>query len=160
MSSINDQLRELYDHCSLQDFFLDASVLILKEDGQVISELGKKIDQNILHQSGVLMTGAWQASLAMKVCDKQDSDQILSLGSTQSGFYVLPFTYDQSLVMGIIYKDHVNPGKLKMKAKTLRDFLSENLTKTESLENKTNDNYLFKNITDAELDKLFSFAGI
>lgn len=161
IGSLDKQISELYEHSSLQESFHSSSILVMSHEGQVIVELGKKVAPGRVQQMGVLMVGAWQASLALNEEGGHDSKQVLSLASSSSGFLVLPFSHHHKLVLGVVFNDDINPGKLKMKSKLLRDFLSENLASEQvSVEENNSDGYLFKNITDDELDKLFSFAGI
>jgi hypothetical protein len=157
--AIDQQIKDLYQHCTYQNDFETATVLVLTEEGQVLTQFGRPLDDNRIHQSGVLMAGAWQASITL--LQNKDKDQILSLGDSNSGFFIAPFTHHHTLLIGVIFNDHLNPGLLKMKTKLLRNFMSENLSsKNNEVRKKNKEDYLFKNITDEELNRLFSFAGI
>lgn len=160
--SLEKQMLDLYKHCPHQDSFLQSSLVVMTEEGQVVVELGLPLGRDKVHQTGVLLAGAWQASLALSEENQNNEEKVLSLGSSDSGFLVLPFSYHHKLILGVVYQNDLNPGKLKMKSKLLRDFLSENLSQqvVDNNQQEKDENYLFKNITDDELDELFSFAGI
>jgi len=156
---LEKQVVEAFSQYVESDFFKESHIIVFFEDGQVVTDLSQK-KMTDSHSRVALMAGAWEASVALNGEDFYSDDQILSLADSQSGFLILPMRTHKKLRVGIIYKNMINPGRLKMKAKLLRDFLSDNivveLKKTESKSN----NPLFENITDDELNELFAFAGI
>lgn len=157
--SVDSQLLRLFNNYEDQISFSSTHVYIFADDGRVITMFGSEKKDIDVHSTGALMAGAWQASLALNGTDELSKDQTLVLGDTKSGFLILPFSNNMKMNLGVVYTDYANPGKLKMKTRLLREFFSNNI-KLEIKEKINKQNYLFKNITDAELDKLFSFAGI
>jgi hypothetical protein len=157
--NVDEQLLRLFNSYEDQDSFIDGHVYIFADDGRVITMFGREKDDIDVHSTGALMAGAWQASIALNGTKGLSEDQTLMLGDTKSGFLIIPFNGTMKMNLGVVYNNYTNPGKLKMKTRLLRDFFSNNI-KLEIKEKISKQNYLFKNITDAELDKLFSFAGI
>lgn len=157
--SVDDQLLRLFNSYDDRVSFKNSHVYIFADDGRVIAMFGSEKNDIDIHSTGALMAGAWQASIALNGSGGLSKDQTLVLGDTNSGFLIIPFNKNMKMNLGIVYSEYANPGKLKMKARLLREFFSNNI-KLEIKEKINKQNYLFKNITDAELDKLFSFAGI
>ena len=127
--SLDKQIVETFQHYKERDFFNSLSVVVFFEDGQMISSLGG-VDLEDAHSRVALMAGAWEASVALNGDEFYSDEQVLSLADSQSGFLILPLRTYKKLRIGVVYKNVINPGKLKMKSKLLRDFLSDNLVKT------------------------------
>ena len=159
-NNIETQIKKLFAGYEQNSFFQDSSLIIITHEGQVIVQLGKKLDPSEIHQAGALMAGAWQASTTINSDTTDSKEQVLSLSNSNSGFFIMPFNGNHNLSLGVLYRDFLNPGKLKMKAKLIRDFFSQNLSVKKAQDSASSDEYLFKDITDEELDELFSFAGI
>ncbi len=157
--SVDGQLLRLFNSYEDQASFAEGHVYIFADDGRVITMFGSEKKDIDVHSIGALMAGAWQASIALNGTEGLSQDQTLMLGDARSGFLIIPFNGNMKMSLGVVYTNYVNPGKLKMKTRLLRDFFRNNI-KLETKEKINKQNYLFKNITDAELDKLFSFAGI
>ena len=69
-----------------------------------------------------------------------------------------PSEKNPKIIFAFIFENQTNPGKIKHIAGKIRDhFNSIEILKKE---NGEKEEFLFKNITEDEVDKLFSFAGI
>jgi len=124
-----------------------------------------------------LLGGVWQASKALSdfIPQTQESKQAehsfgeefrLSFDTSSKGVYIVPLKIlDEELFLGLIYFDEVNPGSIKSKTRELALKLSESLETQiksqnthKSVEGKKINDFLFDDITDAEMDHLFSFG--
>ena len=86
----------------------------------------------------------------------------LSFDTSNKGLLILPIKINnQEHFLSAIYKETINPGKLKRNIKLLKENLEVYLR---SFDFKTNPNvkrvsFLFKDISDAEIDHIFDFSG-
>lgn len=171
MSLISDVCDEYFEQKG-RDFLKmpKLSVFLCRGDGLVIFQHGDISKEDFICV-GALIGGTWQASYKLSsYLDDQmrEEDFKLDFSSHDSGFYLLPVNYKKdSFYLGMIYNQEMNPAKLKNKFRIARDHLVQLLQERKSDEiNKdvknvdyTKEGFLFKNITDDEMDKLFSFSG-
>lgn len=143
---------------------LAARLFVCREDG--ISVFDFESDSTRA-QVSALVAGMWQASEALvNLIDKsQDSyDFRLGFDTSSSGVFLLPFSHNQKkYFLGALYTESLNPGVLKHQVTQVREELVSLLEKTEPkkdeiLETERN-GYLFKDITDEEIDRLFGLHG-
>ena len=136
------------------------SLLILRGDGQIIYRHPKTKGNASM---GALMGGTWQAASSLSHFigggGEQDEGLRLSFDTPEKGLYMLPFQNEgEGLYMGILYRDCLNSAKFKNELRKLRDDLEEYLGKNVPLK-KDHNMAMFKNITDEEIDQLFSPIG-
>ena len=113
---------------------------------------------------GALVSGAWQASKALAAFIPKTSstdDFRLGFDTSSSGIYVVPVqTQKMEYMLGIVYHDELNPALIKAKLRQLgsrfESLISQKFSGTQDGEKRIQ--YLFRDITDAEVEKLFSFA--
>lgn len=154
-----------------------ATTVVLRMDGVVLYS-------NVANAThiGALVAGSWQAlkQLSSVVLPDNGCEFRLGFDTTSSGVYVLPFKIGQEeYYFAVLYKDVVNPAQLKNRArilvKSLCKFLLESECdleeidhcevkekKVDSLAQKVEDerkSYLFNEITDDEMNQLFSTVG-
>ena len=116
--------------------------------------------------AGVLMSGLWQAANALSdfIPQKNKEDFFrLSFDTSSKGLYIYPFFIQkEEYYLGATYFDKLNPGQLKLKIQNLAWKLSKYLDKEmkeyKNIETKRDD-FLFTDISDDEMDRLFSFVG-
>lgn len=134
---------------------LDISVV--RQDGiQLYSSHKDKLDATSI---GALAGGVWQAAeslMALSGGSKLDEHR-LSFDTSSSGVYILTLKAQrEKLYLVGIYKDSLNPAILKQKLRVLHFRLEEYLNADiEEINNRNG--FLFENITDEEMDNLFSF---
>lgn len=109
-----------------------------------------------------LVSGVWQAAKSLNsLVDSENSfyNHRLSFDTSSTGFSVLPIKImDEEYYICSIYKDVSNPAKLKQQMRVFKDKL-ENYLLNNSFENQVDrSGYLFKNITDEEIDKIFEYG--
>jgi len=141
---------------------------VVRNDGIVI--YSNENDSFISSSMGALSSGLWQAATSMiEFVDKSnDEDFRLTFDTSSSGVYILPLEVSNSRCYLVsVYQDALNPAKLKQQLKNLifllemyiRDVSSSvsRETKVRNIDPKR-EGYLFKDITDEEIDKLFGFS--
>lgn len=145
-------------------------ISVVRNDGIVIYSNTK--DNFIASSMGALSSGLWQAATSMiEFVDKRDDEEFrLTFDTSSSGVYILPIVVANSRCYLVsVYQDALNPAKLKQQLKNLI-FLLEMYIRDESIsvskETKIHDidpkreGYLFTDITDEEIDKLFGFSRV
>jgi hypothetical protein len=113
---------------------------------------------------GALLVGMWQASEAVGdfLSGSAEKDLTLSFQSSNKGFFLLrPTEKNKEVFWGVLFESEVNPGKIKLYAKKMRSFYDEiKIIESKDMNNTQDGEFLFQNITEDEVDKLFSFAGL
>jgi hypothetical protein len=140
--------------------FKEASIFLFKEDGSLLfkSKNNSYIPQD--SSLGALLTGAWQAVNAVsKIMDNKNDDYYrFSFDTSSQGVYLLDLHVGRlELYIGLLFKDEINPAPLRFNLNNFKTWLEENL-KLEIQEK--NEDFLFDDITDQEVENLFKSAGI
>ena len=145
----------------------------------------KKIDKHILHlcrvdgilvfstdksksiedqaSVGALIGGVWQAaetrsSFIPGFCEKDVYR--FSFDTSSRGIYIYPIAVGTvKYYLSLTFADEINPGLVKSTLRTLAEELTLYLIKNSNIENISEDGFLFKDITDEEMDNIFSTAG-
>ncbi len=155
----------LLDHFQKLDLEIPAqgfTILAISAEGQVLAQMGEERESKELQSLGALLAGVWQASEALKdfLTTKEDQDELrLNFQNAHSGYLLLPPSEkNPKITFAFLFEKQTNPGKIKFLAGKIRTHFDE----IEILQKDTGkaEEYLFKNITEDEVDKLFSFAGI
>ena len=137
-------------------------IIVLRSDGiKVYSNFENDTEAASI---GALVSGLWQAAETLASMDNNKKDYLdfrLGFDSSSDGLYVLPLTVlGSTYYICAIYKDASNPAKMKRHLRLLKDNLEVYLSEL-SLDNEENRNgYLFSEISDDEMDNLFSFGGM
>ena len=130
---------------------------VVRKDGIV---LHSNTDSNEAATIGALASGVWQASESLtQLFEKDNGVYRMSFDTSSRGVYILPVkTKEDEFYFSCIYRKVTNPAKLKrllqMHRANLLSFLDEN----EVMKSEVKTKYLFDDITDDEIDHLFSFA--
>lgn len=145
-------------HCSLFMCRADG-VLVYHKNG-----LGDQVEHDSV---GALLGGIWQAAEALIQFlpkSKKAEDYRLSFDTSSRGVFIQPIVLkDETYYLGLLYDDELNPAMVKSKMRILamnfKKYLEQELKdKKEENYSQSVENYLFKDISDAEMDRLFSFA--
>lgn len=142
---------------------IKARIFVTREDGITIYDT---IQDATTTSVAALVSGVWQASEALMGLVRNDRDVMdfrLGFDTSSQGIYLFPFSLSGNrYFLGAIYNDCLNPGQLKRQVAMLKEELSleyaNEEVSTEST-NMTRDGYLFHDITDEEMDRLFSIGG-
>ncbi|MCR9205226.1 MAG: hypothetical protein NXH75_11645 [Halobacteriovoraceae bacterium] len=157
---INKNLKNHFQAYGSSSVFEKVTVFLITKDGQVLEKLGN-IWEGDTASLGALFVGILEASEAVKesVTGDTEGEMDLSYSSSKTGFFILkPTENNPDIFWAFLYKEAVNPGKIRVYGKKLRDHFNQ--IKILEKHSPKSDKDLFKNITDEEMDNLFSFAGI
>lgn len=144
------------------------SFFLIRQDGVILYQNKKDLKINA-HSIGALLGGVWQASNALTEFipgKKRELEFRLSFDTSSEGIYIVPVDFEaEKLYLGLIYYNEVNPGLLKSKMRDIANSLSLYLN-MEKANHKSEKNIvvkkfedrLFDDITDDEIDHMFSFA--
>lgn len=137
------------------------SVFLCRQDGVVIYTNRNNDTNN--SSIGALIGGLWQAGYSLTSFFHEQSEDIfrLSFDTSDSGVYILSlFLNQQQYFLGVLYKNELNPGLVKSQIRGLKNAISEiSMTEDQSTERDKKET-LFENITDDEIDEMFSTVGI
>ncbi|MCF8058133.1 MAG: hypothetical protein K9K67_02485 [Bacteriovoracaceae bacterium] len=162
--SILKKLENHFNNFNGKEVLKETTILALSHDGRVFGQLGKIKSDKDIQSLGALLVGMWQASEAVGefLSGNDEKDLILSFQSSDKGFFLLrPTEKNKEVFWGILFESEVNPGKIKLYAKKVREFFDKiKIIESKDMENIQDGDFLFKNITEDEVDKLFSFAGL
>lgn len=139
------------------------TLFVCRNDGLVLyfHTQDKKVDKNSV---GALVGGLWQAGKTVVDMFGKNAEPItyrLSFDTSSSGLHLLPFSVgSDEYFMGLYFSELVNPALLKNRMKSLMHGLSGQFEKIkhEEVVPQKKEEQLFSNITDDEIDNLFSFA--
>ena len=141
---------------------IDSTLILVRQDGVVVFEQDNDLSADHKQSLGALMAGAWQAAQAMTDFFPGHDHNYFRLGfdTSNSGIYILPVeAASEKFYIGLFFKNETNPAILKNKLRNLSHQIVEELgvyfEARESL-----DKPLFENITDDEIDNIFSVAGV
>ncbi len=144
-------------------FLNEQKVFICRDDGVLIYKTKSEAEDNF--SVGALLGGVWQAAEALSVyLPKQDKFEVfrLSFDTSSAGIYIVPLYLKRKHYMGILYSGEMNPGFLKNQirefAKKISEFVSNNLKSQD--DKRINSDYLFKDISDEEIDRIFNFVRV
>lgn len=156
------QLRENWTEV---DLFLCRSdgVLLCSSSGPV-EKFRPQEEQTI----GVLISGMWQAAKAMAdlIPDKLSDDYFrLNFDTSDKGICVLPVCLmNKDHYLAAMFTDQINPAPLKANLRSIAGrlegkFANVSASSSEGRSDKSS-GYLFKDVTDDEVEKMFSSMGI
>ena len=134
---------------------------VLRKDGVLVGTKSVEYDEfNFDDQSvGALSGGVWQAAQALGelISSNPTNEEVyrFSFDTSSNGVYLLPL--NELYILGCLFSESVNPGYLKNELRKLKSFLVSQITETDEI--RKDEDRLFENITDEEMDNLFSFAG-
>jgi len=143
---------------------LRARLFVTREDGITIYD---SVQDNTTTSVSALVSGVWQASEALvNLVHKQEEVMDFRFGfdTSSQGIYLFPFALDgKRFFLGAIYQDCLNPGQLKRQIAMIKEEL-DRLFEHDPLPKKAvataRQGYLFTDISDEEIDRLFSLGGI
>jgi hypothetical protein len=168
-NNIPKYVESFFKSCDIDEKLERYSFFLIRHDGVVLyhnNNLGDSLSKSSI---GALLGGVWQAARALaNFIPKEDSMEgyRLSFDTTSQGVYVVPINVGtEELYLGLIYHGEVNPGFIKNKIREMAtnfgEFLDKELKRSFGKGQKSsseNNNFLFGNITDSEMDHLFAFA--
>ncbi|MDD4974439.1 MAG: hypothetical protein PHY93_08800 [Bacteriovorax sp.] len=168
-NNIPKYVETFFKSCEIDEKLNRYSFFLIRYDGVVLyhnNNLGNSLSKSSI---GALLGGVWQAARALAdFIPKKESKEgyRLSFDTSSQGVYIVPITIGvEELYLGLIYHDEVNPGLIKNKmremATSFGEFLEQELKESfgkNQVRTKENNDFLFGDITDSEMDRLFAFA--
>ncbi len=158
--NLNQIVKQFFDENEY--YRLANKIIIIRADGiNIYSSFDNQFEASSV---GALVSGLWQAAESISSFLKNKNEFLdfrLGFDTSSDGLYVLPFpVLDSTYYICAIYGDAENPGKLKRNIRLLKNNLETYLSEFSLDVEKNREGYLFKNISDIEIDKLFSFGGM
>jgi hypothetical protein len=156
---ITEFLDEYLEAGTMKNF----SVFVCRQDGHLVYNRDH-MNMGVEHSSiGALLGGVWQAATTLASFIPQEEKQDLfrlSFDTSSQGIYILPFEQnEEKYSLGLLYKNEVNPGFLKSRLRDLLMRMTTEMSKVNLVEIKSNKGYLFSDITDEEMDRVFKING-
>ncbi len=149
---------------------INARLFVTREDGITVYD---SVQNQTTTSVAALVSGVWQASEALMGLVNQNNNVMefrLGFDTSSEGIYLFPFELEgKRYFLGAIYQDCLNPGQLKRKISMIKeemDSLFAQIPTTKKAVTKNNktsmgrDGYLFNEISDEEIDRLFGVRGI
>lgn len=160
--------KRFFEEYSDIDRLSRSSLFMCRQDGMLVyhnNGLGDQVDKNSV---GALLGGIWQAAQALtNFLPKQDDmdSYRLSFDTSSQGVFIQPIIIeDVPYYLGLLYNNEVNPAQIKSKLKILminfKKYLDQEIDNlSDEFDSvKGEDGFLFTDISDAEMDRLFAFA--
>ncbi len=170
-SRIPKYVEAFFKSCGIDSKINRLSFFMIRYDGVILHHNNTIESSHSKSSIGALLSGVWQASKALAdfiPAQKRDEGFRLSFDTSDRGVYIVPINNElEELYLGLIYHDEINPGLIKNKmremAASFSEFLAQELIKNEPNFKKTKGNdqsdFLFGEISDAEMDRLFAFVS-
>lgn len=171
-NNILKYVETFFQSCEIDEKLNRYSFFLIRHDGVVLYHNNNLANSLSKSSIGALLGGVWQAARALaSFIPKEESKEgyRLSFDTASQGVYIVPINVgEEELYLGLIYHDEVNPGFIKNKirevASSFSEFLEvelkESMKKNQSQKKapQSKSEYLFSDITDSEMDRLFAFA--
>lgn len=144
---------------------INARLFVTREDGITIFD---SVQNQTTTSVSALVSGVWQASEALMGLAHPNQDVMefrLGFDTSSQGIYLFPFTLTgKRYFLGAIYNDCLNPGQLKRQVALIKEemdrlFLSEVVAQPKRIRTSDREGFLFTDISDEEIDRLFSVGG-
>jgi hypothetical protein len=142
-----------------------ARLFVTRDDGITIYD---SIQNKTTTSVAALVSGLWQASEALMGLVNEDQDVMefrLGFDTSARGIYLFPFALSgKRYFLGAIYNNCINPGQLKRQVAMIKeemDRLFEAEPASAPLPSVgAREGFLFQDISDEEIDRLFSLGRI
>tara|TARA_X000000950_G_C13775128_1_gene602662 strand:+ start:384 stop:863 length:480 start_codon:yes stop_codon:yes gene_type:complete len=159
MKDILESLRKIVEK-EFANTSSSSDFLLVRSDGILVwSNLS---DAEKKQELSALTSGLWYSAKSFLNYSKKISmDETLVFGTSSKGLMAQSLKineYDYILVL--IYSDELNPAKLKLKFRSVKQMIEESIYSGENRIEKVSNNLKekpFDDITDEEVDNLFSF---
>lgn len=163
-------VKNFFDSCEIDEKINRFSFFMIRADGVVLYHNDNLANSMEKSSVGALLSGVWQASKALSafIPKNDDGGYRLSFDTTSQGIYIVPISTDlEELYLGLIYHDEMNPGFIKNKMREIaisfaeymnRELEEDTFSNVKELKSINKSEYLFADISDAEMDRLFAFV--
>jgi hypothetical protein len=142
---------------------IKARLFVTREDGITVYD---SVQDKTTTSVSALVSGVWQASEALMGLVHPDQDVLefrLGFDTSSQGVYLFPFVISEKrYFLGAIYNRCLNPGQLKRQVAIVKEEMDSFFEKqpTPKQKSQNREGFLFQDISDEEIDRLFSAGGI
>lgn len=166
-NNIPKYVETFFKSCEIDEKINRYSFFLIRYDGVVLYHNNNLADSLSKSSIGALLGGVWQAAKALAnfIPEEEAKEGYrLSFDTSSQGVYIVPINVGiEELYLGLIYHGEVNPGFIKNKTREMAISFSEYLEQElkgsmSKVQSKAEDKYLFRDITDSEVDQMFAFA--
>ena len=157
--TISEKIKSILD---LKKSAISARIFLSREDGITIYD---SVQNNTTSSVSALVSGVWQASEAL-ISLASPSQNImefrLGFDTSSQGIYLYPvYLSGKRYLLGAIYRDCLNPGQLKRQLAMIKEeidliFFEEPISTKSKKKFPEREGFLFQEISDDEIDRLFS----
>ena len=164
MFLVKDQLHSAITNFPYLADFSHSNLYLVRKDGLVVYHFGNE-NENSIQSIGVLLGNLWQTAETLSAFIPQEKFNQesfrLSFDSSSRGIFVFRLILGRKdYFLSTIFSNTINPALLKNKLRLLKNYLQDSESQFVLKENKQNvepGTYMFQNITNEEIDTLFSF---
>lgn len=157
-TSVNEKIKAVLDP---KKAGIKARLFVTREDGITVYD---SVQDKTTTSVSALVSGVWQASEALMGLVSQKSDVMnfrLGFDTSEEGIFLFPFALSgKRYFLGAIYQDCLNPGQLKRQVTLIKEEMDFLFTTHTEVKIKEREEFLFQNITDEEMDRLFAMSEI
>lgn len=144
---------------------LRARLFVTREDGITVYD---SVQNQTTTSVSALVSGVWQASEALMGLAHPNQNIMefrLGFDTSSQGIYLFPFSLSgKRYLLGAIYQDCLNPGQLKRQIAMIKEEMDRLFEAERATPSKKaapgREGFLFREISDAEIDRLFAAGGI
>lgn len=144
---------------------IQARLFVTREDGITIYD---SVQDSTTSSVAALVSGMWQASEALMGLvhkNQEPMDFRLGFDTSSHGITLFPLKLSgKKYFMGAIYENCLNPAQLKRQVSLIKSEIvsavPEKSVPQKKIELKGREGFLFQDISDEEIDRLFSLGGI
>jgi hypothetical protein len=142
---------------------IDARLFLTRDDGITVYD---SLQNETTTSVAALTSGLWQASEALMGLVNKNSDVFefrLGFDTSEQGIYLVPLKIEgKKYFMGALYVNCLNPGQLKRQVAMLKEALLPMFPEVAPSAKKpqAREGFLFKDISDEEIDRLFAIGGM
>ncbi len=143
---------------------IKARLFVTREDGITIYD---SVQNKTTTSVAALVSGIWQGSEALMNLVGHNEEMMefrFGFDTTSQGIYLFPLMAGgKRYFLGAIYENCTNPGFLKRQISLIKQELVTMFEATPTVLKATvatREGYLFQDITDVEMDRLFSLGGM
>ncbi|HXH31757.1 MAG TPA: hypothetical protein VNJ01_13160 [Bacteriovoracaceae bacterium] len=167
--NISDKMKFILDPKKSR---IAARLFVTREDGITIYD---SVQDATTTSVSALVSGVWQASEALMGLVNKSQDVMdfrLGFDTSSQGIYLFPFQlFEKRYFLGAIYHECLNPAQLKRQVAVIKEELEKVLREEKPKDDNpgppklpkqdsNREGFLFQEITDEEIDRLFSVGGL
>ena len=162
-NTFQNEIESFFSTSTILQEFNSCNLFFVRHDGIILYSTDKNSSDLEQSSIGALLGGVWQAAEALTSFLPNNHDEVFrfSFDTSSKGIYILPVEFDgKKYYLSVTYFEQINPGYLKTLIRKLAQKLKLYLRELNHRLRESHDSkFLFKDITDDEMDNLFTFAG-